>query len=53
MREVGGRVGGRPPLLCSELVEHHLRVSQVGGVEAFSEPAVDVGMHSVRFVAAG
>src|ERR1700687_5411451 len=35
----------------TQLVEQRLCVHQVGGVEAFGEPAVDVGEHSARLIA--
>src|SRR6266849_3548014 len=38
-------------ILCSQLVEQRLGISQVGGVEAFGEPAVDFGEHRARLVA--
>src|SRR6266851_7252830 len=38
-------------ILCSQLVEQRLGISQVGGVEAFGEPAVDFSEHRARFVA--
>src|SRR6202158_2510269 len=37
--------------LSRQFVEQRLGVLQVGGVEAFSEPAVDLGEHRARFVA--
>ena len=41
----------RTVLLYTELVEQGLRVFQVGGVEAFGEPVVDVGEHGAGLVA--
>jgi hypothetical protein len=35
----------------TQLVEQRLGVFQVGGVEAFGEPAVDFGQHRARLVA--
>src|SRR5271155_4828991 len=36
---------------AAQLVEQRLGVLQVGGVEAFGEPVVDVGEHRARLVA--
>ena len=38
--------------LIAELLEQRLCLLQVGGIKAFGEPAVDLGEHRVRFVAA-
>ena len=38
--------------LGAQLVEQHLRLLEVGGIETFGEPVVDVGRHHMRFVAA-
>jgi hypothetical protein len=38
--------------LLRQFIEQRLGVLKVGGVEALGEPAVDVGEHCVRFVAA-
>src|ERR1700730_14845717 len=35
----------------TQVIEQRLCVLQVGGVEAFGEPAVDVGEHSARLIA--
>jgi hypothetical protein len=45
--------GSRPHCRASrgQIVEQCLGVFQVGGVEAFCEPAVDVGEHRARLVA--
>src|SRR5271156_3721560 len=37
-------------ILMSQLVEQRLGVFQVGGVEAFGEPVVDVGEHRARLI---
>jgi hypothetical protein len=39
--------------LGCQFLQQRLRVFQVGGVEAFGEPAVDVGEYRPRFVGAG
>jgi hypothetical protein len=39
-------------ILCAQFVEKHLSVFEVRGVEALGEPAVDIGEHRARFVAA-
>ena len=38
-------------MLRAQLLEQRLGVLQIGGVEAFGEPAVDLGEHRARFVA--
>src|ERR1700745_3148814 len=38
--------------LRAQLIQKHLRILEVGGIEAPSEPVVDVGQHCSRFVAA-
>ena len=37
--------------LCVQFIEQRLGVSQVGGVEALGEPAVDFGDHRARLIA--
>ena len=39
-----------PVPLGAQLVELRLGVLEIGGIEAFGEPAVDVGEHRARFV---
>src|SRR5260370_18816969 len=40
-----------PNRLRAQLLSQRLRILQVGGVEALSEPAVDFGQHRARLVA--
>ena len=37
--------------LRTELIEQSLGVLQIGGIEAFGEPVVDVGEHHARLIA--
>jgi hypothetical protein len=39
-------------VLCFQFIEQRLGVFQIGGVEAFGEPAIDLSEHRPRFVAA-
>ena len=51
---VGFKTAHTPhPCLCGQFVQQCLGVFEVGGIEAFGEPAINLGEHRARFVATG
>jgi hypothetical protein len=51
IRTVEGVQNPRMFYLCGQFVEQRLGFLQIGSVEAFSEPAINLRQHGARFVA--